>query len=204
MNENKLYAVVHEQEDYCGDRESKIQKLFRTEYQARKFMLKLRDKVLANEYNVTPDEMRLNDSYDYKESKHDVYMQNKDAGCWDDIRIESVPIYKNKYIDVVFLYDGKTYFQRIYIADIDMEHYEKVWSEVFGEFNDGANNHDDQLVFELVADKYTDVTISLNNMYIDVYENDEADDPFDRITSDIYVRTSWSGRNWFELMPEYK
>lgn len=94
---------------------------------------------------------------------------------------------KNTYIEIAFIYRKELYVERIYTKDIDKNHYENMWDWWFG--NKESDTYPD-LVFELTADKNSDGKLTTENMYINVYENEDSDEPID-IIKEISYRKSW-------------
>lgn len=192
---DNLFAVVHEQKDAIGNRESKVLRLFRSRYYALQYLRESCDSILKNDYGITLSDLAGNSSYAYNEEDDCCYFANKDTDCWDMLRIERVPI-DNRYVDILFKYKGKIYTERIYWADIDIDHYDGCWSEIFGEYD--YDRQTDQLVFEFTSDKTEDGKPMLKNVFIDVYDGIYAENACDKIVDGIFVRTSWSSKNWFE------
>lgn len=80
-------------------------------------------------------------------------------------------------IIISFEYRGKTYTQNISINDIDTNHYEEIWDYWF-EFEV------EDFVFELTGTKCDNkIAFIPNEMYINVYEDEDADEPMDIITN---------------------
>lgn len=81
----------------------------------------------------------------------------------------------NNNIIISFEYRGKTYTQNISINDIDTNHYEEIWDYWF-EFEI------EDFVFELTGTKCDNKIVFIpNEMYINVYEDEYADEPMDTI-----------------------
>lgn len=99
----------------------------------------------------------------------------------------------NTYIEIAFFYKKDLYVERIYTKDIDKNHYENMWDWWFG--NKESDAYPD-LVFELTADKNSDGKLTTNNMYINVYENENSDTPIDTI-KEIGYRKSWCNHKAF-------
>lgn len=93
----------------------------------------------------------------------------------------------NTYIEIAFFYKKELYVERIYTKDIDKNHYENVWDWWFG--NKKFDAYPD-LVFELTADKNSNGKLTTENMYINVYEDEDSDEPID-IIKEISWRKSW-------------
>ena len=98
---------------------------------------------------------------------------------------------------VSFTYKSVKYRFTISEDDIDMTHYEDLWDYWLGE-NDNELLHSDNedgdgLVFEITGNKLfvsndEEPIISGNGIYINVYDNVDADDYTDQITDGIDVR----------------
>lgn len=101
--------------------------------------------------------------------------------------LDTSDIDKNTYIEIAFIYRKELYVERIYTKDIDKNHYENMWDWWFG--NKESDTSPD-LVFELTADKNSDGKLTTENMYINVYENEDSDEPID-IIKEISYRKSW-------------
>lgn len=90
---------------------------------------------------------------------------------------------------ISFDYKGKNYEFEVSDDMVDMTHYDVVWDYWFYENDNLINYYDikdeeEELVFEITADKVffngKDL-IGDNNIYINVYENVNADDYIDQI-----------------------
>lgn len=90
------------------------------------------------------------------------------------------------YIELLFQYKGIWYCERIYLHNIDSNHYEEIWDYWFG---NSAEDDEPELVFEVTANK-TCGHFTLDDLYINVYENDDANTPIAVITEFAY-RKSW-------------
>lgn len=97
------------------------------------------------------------------------------------------------YIEIAFFYDGELYVERIYTDQIDINHYESVWDWWF---KSGENDSNPNLVFELTAEKNIENKLTTCGMYINVYKNEESNEPIKRI-DEIAYRKSWTGRRAF-------
>lgn len=100
---------------------------------------------------------------------------------------------------VSFTYYSVKYRFTINEDDIDKTHYEDLWDYWVGEndnelvHSDNDNNDEDGLVFEITGNKLfvskdEEPIISGNGIYINVYDNEDADDYTCQITSDIDAR----------------
>ena len=123
------------------------------------------------------------DYYDLVDEFIDRKLKSLDASAID----------KNTYIEIAFIYRKELYVERIYIGDIDMLHYENMWDWWFG---NGKSDSYPDLVFECVADKDSDGKLTTENMYINVYENDNSDEPIETIEA-INYRKSWCEHRTF-------
>lgn len=90
------------------------------------------------------------------------------------------------YIELLFQYKSIWYCERIYPYNIDPNHYENMWDYWFG---NSTEDDEPELAFEVTANK-VDGQFTLDNLYINVYENDEANTPIAVITEFAY-RKSW-------------
>lgn len=97
------------------------------------------------------------------------------------------------YIEIAFFYNKDLYVERIYTDQIDINHYESVWDWWFGA---GKNDLNPNLVFEITAEKNIDNKLTTNNMYVNVYANENENEPIERIDS-ISYRKSWTERRAF-------
>lgn len=109
---------------------------------------------------------------------------------WEDepVLLES----EKPYIELLFQYNDIWYCERIYLHNIDPNHYENMWDYWFG---NSSEDEEPDLIFEVTANKENG-HFTLDELYINVYENDEANDPIAVITEFTY-RKSWIGCKGF-------
>lgn len=111
-------------------------------------------------------------------------------GKWDNFEIHEKEVEQRDFIAVQFKYSGEVFNERIYLDQIDLTHYDDIWDWWFGSH---GNEHFPDLNFELTADKDKDGSTTCGNMYINVYENEDAMVPLKRITDISWVH-SWIER----------
>lgn len=111
-------------------------------------------------------------------------------GKWDNFEIHEKEVEQRDFIAIQFEYAGEVFNERIYLDQIDLTHYDDIWDWWFG--SHGSKQFPD-LNFELTADKDKDGNPACSNMYINVYENEDAMVPLKRITDISWVH-SWIER----------
>lgn len=111
-------------------------------------------------------------------------------GKWDNFEIHEKEVKQRDFIAIQFKYSGEVFNERIYLDQIDLTHYDDIWDWWFGS---NGNEHFPDLNFELTADKDKDGSPACGNMYINVYENEDAMVPLKRITDISWVH-SWIER----------
>ena len=105
-------------------------------------------------------------------------------GKWDNFEIHEKEVKQRDFIAIQFEYAGEVFNERIYLDQIDSTHYDDIWDWWFG--SNGSEQFPD-LNFELTADKDKDGNPVCSNMYINVYENENAMFPMKRITNISWI-----------------
>lgn len=192
----KVYIVTHEWQDTGGGHEFWVVATYRRESDALKLLAEEREK-LIKEHNVSIDEMKESDEYEVEADDVHFFLQDAD-GAWDEIKVIDQKVNgTSAYIDILFPFKDEWYAERIYLDDVDMNHYDDLWDWWFGDTEskvDGDGTYD----FELTADKHNDGGFAMTGMYINVYEHD-CDEIIATIhTENIKIHTSWSNDKTFE------
>lgn len=93
---------------------------------------------------------------------------------------------KHPYIELLFQYKNIWYCERIYLHNIDITHYEDLWDYWF---SNSAEDQEPDLTFEVTANKEHG-QLTLDGLYINVYENSDADCPI-AVIREFGYRKSW-------------
>lgn len=185
----KIYIVTS---SWCDEYESPAEEivgLYWNLQDVKKAIERKRDAVLKERWNVTFENVLKNDQLLVKESDINFFIIDRVyEEKWSMIGVNEYYVHDRKHIDVLFDYNGKTYCEPVYVDDIDLEHYDKVWDWWFRPYVDGSS--DDDLNFELTADKNPVGLWSMGNAYINVYKNVHADTPIATVRN-IKFRKSW-------------
>lgn len=136
--------------------------------------------------------------YEYLSHSMEVSVNEKDwrieitatNGKWDNFEIHEKEVEQRDFIVIQFEYAGEVFNERIYLDQIDLTHYDDIWDWWFGSH---GNKQFPDLNFELTADKDKGGSPACGNMYINVYENEDAMVPLKRITDISWVH-SWIER----------
>lgn len=91
------------------------------------------------------------------------------------------------WVEILFEYKGTFYSHRIYTNEIEIDHYENSWEYLFQCTEEDVYPG---MVFEFNADKNEDGKLTLDNMYINVYEDESDSEPIDVIEK-IGYKKSW-------------
>lgn len=197
-----VYIVSYQYQTASGEANFENERAFMSEFLATQWMHKRAEEIAKEEYGMTMEELRAesmkeDSMYELEDNHLDVFMMNNQDDSWDKLQVHELRLDgSDTYVDVLFNYNGRTFSERVYMELLDLDHYENVWSWIFGSHTDGYV-HDDDIVFELCGDKNADGTPSLTHLHIEVYKDIFALTPYHRF-SDIQFRTSWSGNNWFQ------
>lgn len=115
---------------------------------------------------------------------------SSNEGKWDNIEIHEKEIEQRDFIAIQFEYDGETFNERIYLDQIDRDHYDDHWDWWFGS-HEGLKHPD--LNFEVFGDKDENGNIVYDAFEINVYDNEDAMDPMATIC-DFELTQSWLGK----------
>lgn len=185
---DKIYVVLSEWETQSGNFDSNVIGIFYDIQQAVECLRAERDTILSETYNTTFDKHEGVDITEQGESH--VFIFSKSCYRWDSLTIYEKEIEQRDFIAIQFKYSGEVFNERIYLDQIDLTHYDDIWDWWFGS---NGNEHFPDLNFELTADKDKDGSPACGNMYINVYENEDAMVPLKRITDISWVH-SWIER----------
>lgn len=196
----RVYIVTSEFMDKHGEREWNVCATFRLLYEAKKLLAEKRQNIL-DEYGMSAEELEQSDDYEVEDEDNRFYVQDF-CGGWDEISITEQKIEdESPFIDIMFPFKDKQYIERIYLNDVDPDHYEDLWDWWFGD-SDSRTQGDVTYDFELTANKHADGNFAMTGMYINVYLND-CDAIIATIpTKDIKIHTSWSKTKVFEPCQE--
>ena len=194
---SKIFIVQQEWLAKDESHDTAILGAFYTRQEAIQCMQKERDTLLAEDYNVSLEEIKKSEYFDYSENEDGCSIAQVYDFPWDKISIIETSLSEREYIDVLFRFNSKTYCERVYIDQIDITHYDNLWDWWFSTKQNGKNISDAEPVFEITAEKDNDGQITTNNLYINVYENENANDWFCQIKG-VKVRKSWTDSKAFE------
>lgn len=194
---SKIFIVQQEWLAKDESHDTAILGAFHTKQEAVQCMQKERDTLLAEDYNVSLEEIKKSEYFEYSENDNGCLIAYAYDYPWDKISIVETNLSERKYIDVLFRLNSKTYCERVYFDQVDMSHYDTLWDWWFSAKKNDKDVSDAELVFEITAEKGDNGEISTNNMYINVYANEDANDWFCQIKG-VKVRKSWADSIAFE------
>ena len=194
---SKIYIVQQEWLAKDESHDTTILGAFHTRQEAIQCMQKERDTLLDESYHVSLEEVKSSEHFDYSENDEGCFISPMYDFPWDKIDIVETTLPGRKYIDVLFRLNSKTYCERVYLDQIDTTHYDTLWDWWFSESEGDKITSESGHIFEITADKGDNGEITTNNMYINVYENVDADDWFCQIKG-VKVRKSWTESIAFE------
>lgn len=87
------------------------------------------------------------------------------------------------------------YIEKISTNNTDPNHYDNLWDWWFVNDKEDTNPN---LIFELTSEKDENGKYTTNNMYINVYTDEDSSEPIDTI-HDTFYRISWVNRKAFTL-----
>lgn len=194
---SKIFIVQQEWLAKDESHDTAILGAFYTRQEAIQCMQKERDTLLAEDYNVSLEEIKSSEYYDYSENDDGCLISQMYDYPWDKISIIETFLPERKYIDVLFRLNSKTYCERVYLDQVDITHYDNLWDWWFSAKENDQDVSDVEPVFEITAEKSDNGEITINNMYINVYANENADDWYCQIKG-VKVRKSWADSIAFE------
>ena len=176
---DKIFIVTSEWSTNNGDHEFAVIGAFFDMGEAAECLEKERNMILTESFGFDSiQEARDNEDVEVEENEDSFYiMDNSLLDKWYELKIHERLVKQRNLISIQFEYAGETFTDRVYIDQIDMTHYDEVCDWWFGSHNE---NYPD-LNFELTADKDADGNPSIENAYINVYEDDESCEPIETI-----------------------
>lgn len=186
MKDN-IFIVVSEWESYDGNHDSEVIGVFYDLQKATKCLKAERDTILRESYATSFDKCN-----GVKAKGGDCYffVTDEDESRWDSIDIYEKEVEQRDFIAIQFEYDGETFNERVYLDQIDREHYDDLWDWWFGVKTYSGHS---ELNFELLGEKDNDGNIIIDKFRINVYADESADDPMATI-SNYKLTKSWIGR----------
>ena len=182
---DKVYVVLAEWESQSGDFDSCILGLFYDMRQAVECLKTERDTILSETYNTSFGKCE-GVNITGKGENH-IFISSEFGYRWDSLTICEKEIEQRDFIAIQFEYDGETFNERIYLDQIDREHYDDHWDWWFGP-HEGSKHPD--LNFEVFGDRDGDGNIICDAFEINVYENEDAMDSIATIC-DFKLTQSW-------------
>lgn len=184
---DSIFIVVSEWESYDGNHDSEVIGVFYDLQKATRCLEAERDTILKESYATSFDECsgvkaKGGDGY--------FFVTDEYESRWDSIDIYEKEVEQRDFIAIQFEYDGETFNERVYLDQIDREHYEDLWDWWFGAKT--CSEHS-ELNFELLGEKDNDGNIIIDKFKINVYADVDADDPMATI-SNCKLTKSWIGR----------
>ena len=189
---DKIYVVTSEWCTSNGDREFAIIGTFFDMQEAGSALNKERDMILKESYSLeSVQAARDNEDATVEEDIDRFFiMDSSQLDKWDELKIHEEYIKQRDFIAIQFEYDGETFNERIYLDDIDREHYDNNWDWWFASPED--SKHPD-LNFEVFGDKDNDGNIIYDAFEINIYENEDAMDSMATVC-DFELTQSWLGK----------
>ncbi len=189
---DKIYVVTSEWCTSNGDREFAIIGTFFDMQEAGSTLDKERDMILKESYSLeSVQAARDNEDVTVEEDIDRFFiMDSYQLDKWDELKIHEEYVKQRDFIAIQFEYDGETFNERIYIDDIDREHYDNNWDWWFDSSEDAK--HPD-LNFEVFGDKDNDGNIIYDAFEINIYENEDAMDSMATVC-DFELTQSWLGK----------
>lgn len=184
---DKIYIVISEWESLSGDFGSEVLGVFFDVRKATECLTVERDTLLSETYHTSIDKhlgfaIRNDDDY--------FFISDSYGSQWDTITIHEKEVEQRDFITIQFEYDGETFNERIYLDQIDREHYDDHWDWWFGS-HEGSKHPD--LNFEVFGDKDDDGNIIYDAFEINIYENEDAMDSMATVC-DFELTQSWFGK----------
>ena len=180
-----IFIVVSEWKSHDGSFDSNVIGVFYDLQQAVECLKKERDTILEESYDTTFEKCENDVDVMVKCDDYNFFVTEKFGNRWDSITIHEKEIEQRDFIAIQFEYEDETFYERIYLDQIDLTHYDDMWDWWFGS---NVNKKFPDLNFELTADKDAeDGSPICDNMYINVYENEDAMIPVKRITNISWV-----------------
>lgn len=186
---SKIFIVQQEWLAKDESHDTAILGAFHTKQEAIQCMQKERDTLLEEDYHVSLEEIKTSEYYDYSENEDGCLIAQTYDYPWDKITIVEKDIPERKYIDVLFRLNSKTYCERVFLDQIDTTHYDTLGDWWFSTKKNENDTSDIEPIFEITAEKGTNDEITTNNMYINVYANEDANDWYCQIKG-VKVRVS--------------
>lgn len=177
---DKVYVVTSEWSTYNGEREFAVIGVFFDHKEATECLEEERNAIITGSYHCDSiQEARDNEDFDIEEDVDKFFIMDESLiDKWDEVRIHERLVKQRDVIFIQFEYAGETFKDRVYLDQIDLTHYDGVWDWWFNSHNEKFP----ELVFELTADKDKEDKPSIANAYINVYENEDADDRIALVT----------------------
>lgn len=200
---DKIYVVTSEWCTSNGDREFAIIGTFFDMQEAGSTLDKERDMILKESYSLeSVQAARDNEDMTVEEDIDRFFiMDSSQLDKWDELKIHEEYVKQRDFIAIQFEYDGETFNERIYLDDIDREHYDNNWDWWFASSEDAKHP---ALNFEVFGDKDNDGNIIYDAFEINIYENEDAMDSIATVC-DFELTQSWLGkRNGFIKYYDYE
>lgn len=185
---DKIYVVFSEWETQSGDFDSNVIGIFYDIQQAVECLRVERDTILSETYNTSFDKHEGVDITEQGENH--VFIFSKSCYRWDSLTIYEKEIKQRDFIAIQFEYDGETFNERIYLDQLDRDHYDDHWDWWFGSHEGSKHPY---LNFEAFGDKDDDGNIIYDAFEINVYEDEDAMDSMATIC-DFELTQSWLGK----------
>lgn len=175
----KIYVVLQQWEDKCGARDAQILCVTPHLYDARKSMQEERDEILAN-HTLTLEQIKHNDDYELEEDESRFFL-NDMYGGWDEITILEKEVPQRDFISIGFYSErtNKYYSKRIYLDQIDPNHYDTIWDYWF-------SYKGNKKCYEVLGNKDEDGKYLTRSLKVNIYADEDANDPEE--IANVYVR----------------
>lgn len=185
---DKIYIVVSEWKSASGEFGCEVIMVSYDLMQANECLQKERDIILEESYNTTFERCYERKDIQIKYSDN-LFFIAESYNRWDSITIYEKEIEQRDFITIQFDYDGEIFSERIYLDQIDRDHYDDHWDWWFGANEDSKHP---ELCFELFGDKDDEGNIIYDAFEINIYENVYSWSPITRV-SDYEITQSWIG-----------
>lgn len=185
---DKIYMVFSEWEAQSGEFNSNIIGVFYDMRQAVECLMVERDTILSETYNTSFNKCK-GVTITGKGESH-LFIASEFGDRWDSLTIYEKEIEQRDFIAIKFEYGGEFFNERIYLDQIDRDHYDDYWDWWFG--SHGGAKHPN-LNFEVFGDKDDEGNIIYDAFEINVYEDEDAMDSMATICN-FELTQSWLGK----------
>lgn len=192
----KVYTVKSEWIDKKGEHGNAILGTFYSGANAEKCLREEMDEILQSTYGGRTLEQLELDGFEV-ESESDRLWIMSPYDSWDEIIVDEHVIRDSEYIDVMFEYRDELYTKRVYTADIDMTYLDDQWKC----WIEQRQKPDDNDVFFALVGKKDGDKISVQGIFIEVYNELYAEEPDETINS-LYIHLSTDEYNKYHKIGE--